>query len=173
MHQEPTEEPVSDYVVRPSKTEKKRELDRLKIFADQLVALPSGRLARLELPDDVKRSLTEARRTESRSALKRQLAHLSGLLEGVDVGAIKDVLQAMDHGLPKPKAAPAPENKVAAGLLDGGDQELFALTERYAHGELQMLRQAVRQAKKQLNGSGPRAAALKVITSCLARLTSV
>lgn len=171
MRDEDPIEPTLDPLERPSKSEKKRQLDRLKIFADELVALPAGRLARLNLPDELSRSLAEARRIESRSALKRQLQHLGGLLEGIDVAAIRASLADMDHTAPK-KATPvvAPEDPAVTELLERGDAAIFALSERYARDELQTLRQAVRLAKKQLEKGVARTTVAKSVATCLARL---
>ncbi len=168
MSHEPLDQPLP-LDEAPSKSERKRAFDRLKVFAHELVALPASRLARLDLPDDVRRSLNETRRIESRSARKRQLLHLGNLLEGIDIGALRLTLAAMDHG-PTITATVSVEDPRVTALLAGGDEAVFALTDVLARDDLQTLRQVVRLARKQLDGGGARSAAVNAVKTCLERL---
>jgi ribosome-associated protein len=161
----------------PSKTQRKNDAHGLRKLGEELVDLPAGKLAKLELPDDLRAAVEEARRLGSRPARNRQLQIVGRLMEDVDAAALRAAIRAVDH---MPKAAGArragpPAHRVgelAQSLLDGGDAAVFALAERYTREQLQTLRQAVRQAQKKLQGGADRAVAGKLVTDCLLRLRS-
>src|SRR6185437_2865735 len=69
---------------RPSRSARRREALDVLAFAKQLSELPPARLAKLELPDDVRDELAEVQRTPSHIAHKRQLAHLAKLMRAHD-----------------------------------------------------------------------------------------
>ena len=59
---------------RPSRSQQRREALATLELAEQLVALPPSRLARIDLPDDVREEIATTRRITAHVARKRQLA---------------------------------------------------------------------------------------------------
>lgn len=74
---------------RVSRSAKKREAHAIEALAQRLVESNEAVCKRLPLPDQLRQGLDQARRTTARSARKRELKHLAGLLrrddEAVDV----------------------------------------------------------------------------------------
>lgn len=161
----------------PSKTQRKNDAHDLRKLGEELVDLPAGKLAKLELPDELRAAIEEARRLGSRPARNRQLQIVGRLMQDVDTSALRAAIRAVDH-LPKAAgtsdvaSAPSGFEELAASLLDGGDAAVFALGDRYSREQLQTLRQAVRQAQKKLQGGEGRAVAGKLVADCLVRLRS-
>jgi ribosome-associated protein len=161
----------------PSKTQRKNDAHDLRKLGEELVDLPAGKLSKLDLPDELRAAIEEARRLGSRPARNRQLQIVGRLMQDVDATALRAAIRAVDH-LPRAAgagaAAPASSGfeELAERLLDGGDAAVFALGDRYSREQLQTLRQAVRQAQKKLQGGADRAVASKLVADCLVRLRS-
>jgi ribosome-associated protein len=88
----PTDETTVDGRDRPSKTQRKRQMHELQHLGEQLVALPSNQLARIELPEALREQIELARRITAREALRRQLQYVGRLMRGVDADAIRAAL---------------------------------------------------------------------------------
>jgi ribosome-associated protein len=84
---------------RPSKSAAKREAQAAQELGEELIGLPAGELATLELPDDLIAALAEARRITSRSALVRQRQYIGKLMRDIDLGAIRARLAARSEAL--------------------------------------------------------------------------
>jgi ribosome-associated protein len=149
--------------VRPSRTLAKRSVDKFRDLATLLVDLPAGNFARIDLPADVREALELARRLATSNARRRQLQYVTGLLEQCDTSQVLASLSATNH---KPQA----HDNVIKRLLEGGDDALFALSPRYSPSDMQILRLAVRQARKSLEAGGAQNLATKKIRECMARL---
>jgi len=163
-------EPV---IVRPSKTKRKSELDELRRFGEEIVGLSPGYLARLNLPDELRQAVNEARRLKVHGARKRQLLTIGRLMESVDADAIRADFVGLTHPQRAPVASPrelTETERLAEQLVTEGDVAVFALTERYGREDLQTLRQAVRLARKQVADGTARSVAAKAVAACLARL---
>lgn len=159
----------------PSRAQKKRDLEKLRQFGKTLMELPPGKFAKLPLPEALRSALVEARRLSDNNARRRQLQFIQAVLEQEDSLQIRLDLDHIDR-LPAPaKVTDLREDtaveKLAGQLLDGGDPVVFALSTRYEASELQMLRQAVRKARKDLAAGKAREVAEKGVRDCLARLS--
>jgi ribosome-associated protein len=159
---------------RPSRSRRKRDNESLRQLGADLVELSAGRLAKLELPVELRRAVDEARRLEVHGARKRQIQYIGRVMEDCDEEAIRAALAAIDQ---TPAAASQVNEKVAARaataseLLLGDDQTVFAVASAYAPGELQVLRLSVRKAKKELQTKGDATVARALIERCLAKMT--
>jgi len=156
---------------RPSKTQIKAELERVKQFCWRLVELTPGQLAKLELPPDLKAALDEARRLTSPPARNRQVMVACRYLQELDWQAICAELEDILHGrkvVTKPPTVSA-ETPLARSLLTGDDESLHALSDRFGREELKSLRQIVRHAQKAVQDGRPPEQAVKPIADWLAR----
>ena len=93
-HENAPDEPAADGQERPSKTRLKRQMHELQRLGEQLVALPSSQLARIELPEALREQIELARRITAREALRRQLQYVGRLMREVDADAIRAALAA-------------------------------------------------------------------------------
>jgi ribosomal 50S subunit-associated protein YjgA (DUF615 family) len=79
-------------------------------------------------------------------------------------------LERLDGAAAAPKPEPTEADRLAQELLDGGDPAVFALASRYDAAQLQTLRQAVRQARKQRDAGKAPGACVLGIARCLSTL---
>ena len=166
-------DPVSP-VGRPSKTLRKSQLDAIKRFGEELVAMSPGRLARLELPDFLRKAIEEAQSTHAFGARKRQLQSIGRMMEDLDIEAIRADLVVVDRKhvpVAQTEALEPQTALVVDGLLSEGDTAVFALSERYDHDALSTLRQATRAARKKLATGADRTKTRRELADALARLT--
>ena len=167
------EDQLEDFA-RPSRSRRKRDNESLRQLGADLVELSAGRLAKLDLPVELRRAVDEARRLEVHGAKKRQIQYIGRVMEDCDEEAIRAALAAIDQ---TPAAAHQVNEKAAARaataseLLQGDDQAVFAVASAYAPGDLQVLRLSVRKAKKELQTSGDATVARALIERCLAKMT--
>jgi ribosome-associated protein len=94
-HEDAADEPAPEARERPSKTRLKRQMHELQRLGEQLVALPSSQLARIELPEALREQIELARRITAREALRRQLQYVGRLMRDVDADAIRAALAAV------------------------------------------------------------------------------
>jgi ribosome-associated protein len=99
-HEDPAGEIPVDARERPSKTQLKRQMHELQHLGEQLVALPSAQLARVELPEALREQIELARTITAREGLRRQLQFVGRLMRDVDADAIRASLAAV-RGRPR------------------------------------------------------------------------
>ena len=80
----------SDY---KSRTRKKKEDKALQRLGEQLVALPSARLAAMDLPDELREALEFARSISKHGARRRQIKYIGTLLRHIDTQPIQIALE--------------------------------------------------------------------------------
>jgi len=76
----------------PSKSELKRQVRDLQDLGDELVALPPVELDALELPEDLRDAVIEARRITAHGARVRQRLYIGKLLRRIDVEPVREAL---------------------------------------------------------------------------------
>jgi ribosome-associated protein len=147
---------------RPSRSARKREALDVLMLAKQLSELPPARIAKLELPDDIRDELARVQRVPSHIAHKRELAYLAKLMRTHD----EEVFAVARTALANARTASAREaaalHQIEAlrdGLLgETGDAALAALIAGHPGADHQRLRALVRQARReQASGKPPRA----------------
>ncbi|MBA4742169.1 MAG: DUF615 domain-containing protein [Azoarcus sp.] len=88
----------------PSKSAKKREMHALQAIGEQLVALSADKLARLEMPDELRAAILDARRFTRHEARRRQMQFIGRLMRGVDPAPLQAALDAF-NGVSKEEVA--------------------------------------------------------------------
>lgn len=88
---------MSDEFDRPSRAQRKRDLEKLRQLGMRLAALPQGKFDKVELPEDVRDALVEVRRLKDKNAIRRQFQYIQSIIDGSDWGAILKSLEAVDH----------------------------------------------------------------------------
>ena len=164
-------------LARISRSQRKRENEGLRQLGTDLVALSAGRLAKLDLPAELRQAVDEARRLAVHGARRRQIQFIARLLEQCDEEAIRAAIQAIDHSTGSPGPAPKASQVQSAAaitamaLLEGDEATIFQVASGYLPSDAQPLRQAVRKARKARATGGSTTAACRDIESCLSRLT--
>ena len=75
-----------------SRTRKKNEDRALQRLGEQLVALPSGQLESMELPDELLTAIEFARKIRKHGARRRQIQYIGALMRHIDPQSIETVL---------------------------------------------------------------------------------
>jgi len=75
-----------------SRTRKKNEDRALQGLGEQLVALPSGQLESMELPDELLTAIEFARKIQKHGARRRQIQYIGALMRHIDPQPIETAL---------------------------------------------------------------------------------
>ena len=93
----PPREPMDDsdeLADRPSRSARKRAAEQLQKLGVRLVGLREAQLDQLELPEELREALREARRLRGQSALARQHQYIGRLMRELDPAPIEALLDA-------------------------------------------------------------------------------
>jgi ribosome-associated protein len=153
----PIENP-DDFYDGPSRSQQRREaLDILKL-AEQLVAMPVTRVAKLNLPDDIMTEIAQTRRITAHGAHKRQMAYLAKIMRRHDDEVFEGARAALGENRERQRAEAAVMHRLEAHrgrLLDGGDEVVGELFDAYPDLDRQHLRSLIRQARTERAASKP------------------
>lgn len=155
-------EPVGDESLEVSKSQRKRDANVLLDLAKQLISMPETRLKRLPMDQDLRDEVDFARSIRPHGARKRQLMTVGKMLRKRDTEALLDEVINFDE---KNRQQTARQHHVEAWrdkLIAGGDQELSELLEKNQGANVQILRQLIRNAKKEAQLNKPPASARKL-----------
>ena len=151
-----TELDEADY--GPSRTQQRREALAVLTLAQQLIELQPSRLAKLELPDDVRNEIEHLRRISSHIARKRQLAFLAKVMRRHDDSAFAAVHAELGDNREKQRQETAAMHRLEAQrdrLLVEGDVALGELAEQHPGIDRQHLRSLIRQARSEREANKP------------------
>ena len=138
----------------PSRTQQRREALEVLALATQLVELQPSRLAKLELPDDVRREVETTRRTPSHVAHKRQLAFLAKIMrryDDADFAAVRAELGDNKQRQQQETAAMHRMEDLRERLLSEDPNALSELITEHPNVDTQRLRSLIRQARIEKN----------------------
>jgi ribosome-associated protein len=137
-----------------SKTQKKREMQELQALGAALAALAPGQIGALALPEPLAGAVREARRISSREAKRRQLQYIGKLMREVDPEPIRAALAAIEG---RPAAARARHQRLERWRerLLADDAALTEFAREHGRADLQALRAAIRNARKEIAEERP------------------
>ena len=136
----------------PSRTQQRREALAVLALATQLVELQPSRLAKLELPEDVRREVDITRRTPSHGAHKRQLAFLAKIMRRYDDADFAAVRAELGENRERQRAENAVMHRLEAmrdRLLSEDPAALPELIGAHPQVDTQRLRALIRQARSE------------------------
>jgi ribosome-associated protein len=152
-----TEDPEHDY--GPSRTQQRRDALAVLTLANQLMALPPSKLARLNLPEDVMREIDNTRRITAHIAHKRQLAFLAKVMRRHGDEAFADARAALGENRERQRQETAAMHRLEAMrerlLNDEGDSALGELIAQHPNVDRQHLRSLIRQARAERDSNKP------------------
>jgi len=134
----------------PSRTQQRREALAVLVLAQQLVDLQPSRLAKLELPDDVRHEIDVTRRITSHGAKKRQLAFLAKVMRRYGEEDFAAVRAELGENREKQRQETAAMHRLEAmrdRLLAEDEAALSELIAEHPQVDRQHLRSLVRQAR--------------------------
>ena len=150
------DEPEAD--ARPSKSQQKRDMTALQKLGEELVGYPAERLERIDLPDDLRSAVDEARRIRDHEGRRRQMQYIGRLMRDVDAAPIRAAIEAFE-GVSRENAAALHELERWRERLIDDDAALteFAAehTAALSPATLQQLRNAIRMSRKEKSEGRP------------------
>jgi ribosome-associated protein len=143
-----------------SKSQVKRELHALHDLGKQLVELPDKHMEQVPVSDKLRDAIVAAKKMKL-AALKRQLKFIGGLMQEEDETAIRSALEELRKPH-KQEVEQFHEVEQWRDHLLQGDQDLINdLAEKFEGFERQRVNQLIRNAKKeQSNNKPPKSARL-------------
>ena len=143
---------LDDTEYGPSRTQQRREALAVLALATQLIELQPSRLARLELPEDVRREIDVTRRTPSHGAHKRQLAFLAKVMRRYDDADFAAVRAELGENREKQRTETAAMHRLESmreRLIAEDAGALSELIAEHPQVDIQRLRSLLRQARSE------------------------
>jgi ribosome-associated protein len=140
-----------------SKTQQKRAMHELRALGVALVDLPDSQLAAMTLPESLASAIAAARGMKEHGAKRRQLQLIGKLMRDVDAEPIREQLAALRGQSAQAAAHQRRLESWRTRLLDD-DEALTAFAQEHPGADLQALRTAIRNARReQASAKPPRA----------------
>jgi ribosome-associated protein len=136
----------------PSRTQQRRDAKAVLAFAIQLVEMQPAKLAKIELPEDVRIEVANVRRITAHIARKRQLGFLAKVMRRHDDAEFAAVHAALGDNRDKLRQETAAMHRMESmrdRLIaeDSSDDALAELIARHPDVDRQHLRSLIRQAR--------------------------
>lgn len=156
MYEEELDENGVDYyAIRPNKSQIKRDIAELAVFAEELTGLPLTQLNQFELDIELYKALVAAAGLPPTGARKRQMKYICGMLRKIDIAPLQEKLARLQsksaHAVREHHAA----ERLRDQLINGEEEVLTRLLTDYPDADRQQLRHLVRSAKKELTLEAP------------------
>jgi ribosome-associated protein len=137
-----------------SKTQQKRAMQDLQALGAALVGLSDAQLAALALPEPLAAAVADARRMSQHGAKRRQLQFIGKLMRSIDPEPIREQLAALRGQSVRAAARQRRLEDWRTRLLDD-DAALTAFAQEFPAADLQALRTAIRNARREQAGAKP------------------
>lgn len=138
----------SQWEEKKSRSQIKREFGELKALGKRLVGLPLGQLQAVPLSQDTREAVLAAKEM-TRSALQRQLRHLSSLMVEENLTAIQEALSGARQPHAKEVTTLHEAERWRDELLSGDENALTRFVDQHPACDRQHLGQLVRNARKE------------------------
>lgn len=135
-------------IERVSKSELKREMERLQGIGNRLLELPAEKLREFPLEEILLQALLESQRLKSHEAKRRQLQYIGRLMRDADVEAIEKALDFNDPGSEVHLQLTVLSERWRAELIEDPDATA-RFFDTYPSADRQHLRQLVRNAQQE------------------------
>ena len=149
-------------IIYVSKSELKRDMDKLKDIGSRLMDMKPAVLDKLPLGERLRAALDESKRIKSHNARKRHLGFVGKLLQEQELSPIQELFNRMDATSDVYNRYFHQLERWRDRLLSEGQSALTAFLEKYPESNHQLVRQLVRNAKKEAEQEKPPAAARKL-----------
>lgn len=138
-----------------SKTKRKQAMEELQALGEELVALASDQVKRIDIPDDLRSAVSEAQRmTKHDEARRRQMQYIGKLMRSVEVEPIRAAL-ALVRGESAGETAKLHRlERLRADFL-ADEKVVHEIAQRYPGVDLQHLRSLRRAALKEQEQNKP------------------
>ena len=144
-----------------SKSQRKRDMDKLKKLGMELLEFSDDALRQLQLPETLLEAIRTGQRITSNNARKRQMQYIGKLLKDIDAAPLQKAVNARNHQHDTHTREFHLLEELRDKLVLEGDSALPAVLALFPRTDRQHLRKLIRQARKeQETRQSPRAARL-------------
>ena len=127
----------------------------LQTLGQALVEMPADRLAKVEMPDLLRRAILDARRFTKHEAKRRQMQYIGKLMRGVEAQPLQAAVDAL-RGLSAAETARLHRReRLRTRLLDDEAGALEEISLAHPGADLQQLRQLRRNTLKEREQNKP------------------
>lgn len=147
---------------KPSKSEKKREMQALQEVGEAIIKLSDGEFATIPLEGELLTAIVLARRLKTGEGLRRQMQYVGKLMRHADTSAIQAALQDLQNGRALHNQRFHQLEQLRDVLLTEGVNAMDKVLELYPNADRQHLRQLITTAVKEREQEKPPAAARKL-----------
>lgn len=146
-----------------SKTQVKREMEKLQALGAKLPTLNAEQLKKVPLSPELMSAVKEAQRLQQRSeATRRQLQYIGRLMRSEDAEAIQTAIERFEAGKQAHAQIFHKLERWRDRLILGDNSDLQAYLEQDADADIQHLRQLLRNAQKEAKLGKPPVASRKL-----------
>ncbi len=139
---------MTDYSENKSRTTIKKEAIELQKTGEKLMALTKTQLTGIDIPDELKTAIIEAKSISSFKARQRQKQFIGALMRQTDIEPIEKALRCIEDGISISKKQPSMALAWHEAILAGNNQVETEIMEKNPDADRQRLRQLVRNAHK-------------------------
>ena len=132
---------------RPSKSQRKRDMDPLQKTGAQLVELNAGQLAEIALPERLLDAILAAKRIRDFEGRRRQMQYIGKLMRDVDPGPIRASLDRWS-GSSHQQTAQLHAVERWRDRLMSDDDALTVFVAEHPHADVQRLRKLIASVKR-------------------------
>jgi len=152
---EETGEDVEYYAVRPNKTQLKKDIAELFALGETMSKLSPPQLNSLELPENIRKAISEVGDMPHKGARKRLLKYIAGQLHKIDIDPVQEKLDRIQNK----SAHSVREHHITEHwrdkLIHEGNEALTELFDEQPIADLQQIRQLLRNIKKETETGKP------------------
>jgi len=138
-----------------SKSQRKREVEALQNTGEKLIKLRAAQLDKLDLPERLRQAIDNAQQIRSRSALRRQRQYIGRIMREQEGEDITQRLTKLLHPHVEETAYFHKLERWRDRLISEGDLAIDDLVAKHPSADRKILRQHVRNTKKEQEKSLP------------------
>lgn len=133
-----------------SKTQLKREASALQELGEQLCALPDEKIRALDIPEDIREAALFSKTIKKHEARRRHMQYMGKMMRAEDnVEDIEQAIAYVDVKKRKEDDRFHDLERLRDRLVDGDDDAVGEVMERFGDVDVQRLRQLARNAAKE------------------------
>ena len=141
-------EEIEDEIPVISKSEIKRQMTALQKLGEELIALPKGKLDKLDLPETLRDAIDAAKRITAHGGLSRQKQYIGRLMRIIDAQPIAEQLEKWRNHHSDENAVFHQMEHWRTRLIED-DAAITLFIADHPNADVQQLRNLIRNARKE------------------------
>jgi ribosome-associated protein len=137
----------------PSRSQLKRDSQKLRDIGEQLVLMPNAHLDKITLESSLLAAIKEARRLKNSDARRRQIQYIGKLMRNMDLTEIKYSVEKLNHQSQTFRQHFAMLEQWRDRLIEDGNSAIEEFLIAYPNADRQKIRNLSRQAGRGKTGS--------------------